>query len=145
MLRARKPEAVEKRLNGSERADVFRTTKDYSYRSTRFAGQGWVLCGDAFGFLDPIYSSGLQLAFRSGSMAADAVHDGLINNDLSAAKLGAWGPDFLKGMDRIRKLVWIRIADGYNRRALAGKHVGVPMPHAVGGERCQRRIGTERR
>jgi flavin-dependent dehydrogenase len=98
--------AVKRRIEGSERVDVFRTTKDYSYRSTRFAGDGWVLVGDAYGFLDPIYSSGLQLAFRSGSMAADAVHEGLTSGDLSGAQLGKWGPDFRKGMDRIRKLVY---------------------------------------
>jgi flavin-dependent dehydrogenase len=98
--------AVKARLEGSERVDVYRTTKDFSYRATRAAGDGWVLVGDAFGFLDPIYSSGLQLAFRSGSMAADAVIDGLKANDLSAAKLGAWATDYVAGMDRVRKLVY---------------------------------------
>lgn len=105
--------AVGRRIEGSERADVFRTTKDYSYRSTRFAGHGWVMCGDAFGFLDPIYSSGLQLAFRSGSMAADAVHQSLQSGDLSGEKLSAWGADYLKGMDRIRKLV-LAFYEGFN-------------------------------
>lgn len=105
--------AVGRRLEGSERVEPFRTTKDFSYRSTKFAGPGWVLCGDAFGFLDPIYSSGLQLAFRSGSMAADAVHEGLTTGDLSGEKLGAWGPDYLKGMDRIRRLVYA-FYDGFN-------------------------------
>ncbi|CAN5135432.1 NAD(P)/FAD-dependent oxidoreductase [soil metagenome] len=105
--------AVERRIKDSERVDVFRTTKDFSYRSTRCAGSGWVLAGDAFGFLDPIYSSGLQLAFRSGTFAADAVHDGLVNNDLSGEKLGEWGIEYLKGMDRIRKLVYA-FYDGFN-------------------------------
>jgi flavin-dependent dehydrogenase len=105
--------AVGKRLENSERVDVYRTTKDFSYRSHQCAGDGWVLAGDAFGFLDPIYSSGLQLAFRSGTYAADAVHDGLAANDLSGAKLGAWGVDYLKGMDRIRRLVYA-FYDGFN-------------------------------
>src|SRR4029079_15147212 len=65
--------AVKRRIEGSECVDVFRVQKEYSYRSTRMAGEGWVLIGDAFGFLDPIYSSGLQLAFSSGTFAADAV------------------------------------------------------------------------
>ena len=41
------------------------------------AGDGWVLVGDAFGFLDPLYSSGVLLALRSGEMAADAIVEGL--------------------------------------------------------------------
>jgi flavin-dependent dehydrogenase len=98
--------AVKRRIEGSTRVAEFRTTKDFSYRSSRFAGAGWVLVGDAFGFLDPIYSSGLQLAFRSGSMAADAVVEGLQTNDLGETQLGKWGPAFLAGMDRIRKIVY---------------------------------------
>ena len=52
-------------------------TKDYSYRAKQVAGDGWVLVGDAFGFLDPLYSSGVLLALRSGELAADAICDGL--------------------------------------------------------------------
>ncbi len=42
-------------------AQVFpvQVPRDFSYRSSRIAGDGWVLVGDAFGFLDPIYSSGV--------------------------------------------------------------------------------------
>src|SRR3954452_13977747 len=50
--------AVQKRLAGAERATGYFATKDYSYRAKEVAGEGWVLIGDAFGFLDPLYSSG---------------------------------------------------------------------------------------
>ena len=58
------------------------------------AGDGWVLVGDAFGFLDPLYSSGVLLALKSGQLAADAIVEGLAKGDTSAAQLGAWGDDF---------------------------------------------------
>ena len=64
---------------------------DYSYRSTRVAGDGWVLVGDAFGFLDPLYSSGVLLALKSGELAADAIVEGLTKGDTSAAQLGRVG------------------------------------------------------
>jgi hypothetical protein len=80
-------------------------TKDYSYRATRVAGDGWVMIGDAFGFLDPLYSSGVLLALRSGEMAADAIHEGIGKGDTSAAQLGKWGPGFNEGVDRMRRLV----------------------------------------
>jgi flavin-dependent dehydrogenase len=78
---------------------------DFSYRATRCAGDGWVLVGDAFGFLDPLYSSGVLLALRSGEMAADAIVDGLERGDTSAAQLGRWGDVFNQGVDRMRRLV----------------------------------------
>ena len=66
-------------------------TKDYSYRSKQVAGTGWVLVGDAFGFLDPLYSSGVLLALKSGELAADAIAEGLAKGDTSAAQLGQLG------------------------------------------------------
>jgi len=97
--------AVKKRVASAKRVTGFFATKDYSYRSTTCSGEGWVLVGDAFGFLDPLYSSGVLLALRSGEMASDAVVDGLERNDLSAAQLGRWGPAFGQGVDRMRRLV----------------------------------------
>ena len=64
-----------------------------------------MLVGDAFGFLDPLYSSGVLLALRSGEMAADAIVEGLAKGDTSRAQLGKWERDFVRGMDRMRRLV----------------------------------------
>src|SRR4029078_2485174 len=66
---------------------------------------GWVLVGDASGFLDPLYSSGVLLALKSGELAADAIADGLAKGDVAAAQLGRWGEMFNKGVDRMRRLV----------------------------------------
>ena len=98
-------DAVKARISGAERVAGYFATRDYSYRSTAVAGDGWVLVGDAFGFLDPLYSSGVLLALRSGEMAADAIADGLARGDTSAAQLGRWGPGFNEGVDRMRRLV----------------------------------------
>ncbi len=63
------------------------------------------MVGDAWGFLDPLYSSGVLLALQSGEMAADAIVEGLAKGDTSAAQLGKWGPAFNAGVDRMRRLV----------------------------------------
>ena len=97
--------AVKQRVEAAKRVTGYFATKDYSYRATQVAGDGWVLIGDAFGFLDPLYSSGVLLALRSGEMAADAIVEGLQKNDISAAQLGKWGPAFNEGVDRMRRLV----------------------------------------
>jgi flavin-dependent dehydrogenase len=105
--------AVQKRIAGAVRATGYFATKDYSYRSKQVAGDGWVLVGDAFGFLDPLYSSGVLLALKSGQLAADAVVEGLQKGDLSAEQLGKWGPGFVQGMDRMRRLV-CEFYDGFS-------------------------------
>src|SRR5215472_407803 len=97
--------AIKERVSAGKRATGYFATKDYSYRSKEVAGDGWVLIGDAFGFLDPLYSSGVLLALKSGELAADAIADGLGKGDLLAAQLGRWGDTFNKGVDRMRRLV----------------------------------------
>jgi flavin-dependent dehydrogenase len=51
--------------------EKFRCVKDYSYRSKRYFGNGWVICGDSAGFIDPIFSTGLQVAFNSAYALID--------------------------------------------------------------------------
>jgi len=97
--------SVKERVMMGKRATKFYATKDYTYRSSRASGDGWVLVGDAFGFLDPLYSSGVLLALRSGELAADAILEGLAKGDTSRAQLGKWEPDFVRGMNRMRRLV----------------------------------------
>lgn len=93
------------RIANATQAEGHFATRDYSYRCTKVAGDGYVLVGDAFGFLDPLYSSGVLLALKTGEMAADAIVEGLQNGDLSEAQLGKWGPSVNKGIDRMRRLV----------------------------------------
>jgi flavin-dependent dehydrogenase len=97
--------AVKRRVVNALRATGYFATKDYSYRAREVAGNGWVLIGDAFGFLDPLYSSGVLLALKSGELAADTIAEGIARGDTSAAQLGKWGPMFNKGIDRMRRLV----------------------------------------
>ena len=96
---------LQPRIAHARRAAQFFAAKEYSYRAKRAAGDGWVLVGDAFGFLDPLYSSGVLLALRSGQLAADAIIEGLAAGDTSAAQLGKWEAYFTRGMDRMRRLV----------------------------------------
>ena len=54
---------VKDRVSKATRVTGYFATKDYSYRSTQVAGDGWVLVGDAFGFLDP-----LELVWRAAGI-----------------------------------------------------------------------------
>lgn len=94
------------RMPGSQRIGPVHVLSDFSYRATRCAGEGWVLVGDAFGFLDPMYSSGVFLALKSGEMAADVINEAFDKNDLSAVQLSKWGDGLSDGMSVVRKLVY---------------------------------------
>ena len=96
---------IEQRLAGSERVGPLDVVKESSYTTERSAGDGWVFVGDAWGFVDPIYSSGVWFALKSGELAADSIVEGLRNGDTSAAQLGKWVPEFNIGTNWIRKLV----------------------------------------
>ena len=97
---------LKQRLKGAKQLLPIQTTKDFSYRASRVAGNNWVLVGDAFGFLDPVYSTGLFLALKSGEMAADTIIEAFNKNDFSEAQLGSFGPAFVEGMEAFRKLVY---------------------------------------
>jgi flavin-dependent dehydrogenase len=97
---------LQERMKGATRCGPVHVLSDFSYRATRCAGEGWVLTGDAFGFLDPMYSSGVFLALKSGEMAADAINEAFEKNDFSAQQLAKWGDELSAGMQTIRKLVY---------------------------------------
>lgn len=62
-------------MRDAERVTPVRTAADFSYRSTRLTGDRWMLAGDAAGFIDPVFSSGVFLAVLAGEQAADVLHE----------------------------------------------------------------------
>ncbi len=60
---------------GTRCSPVVRYT-NYQLRTTRGFGPGWALVGDAFGFVDPVFSSGMLLSFESAELLAQAIADG---------------------------------------------------------------------
>lgn len=65
---------MRERMARAHRLTEVHAIGDYSYRNTRLAGPRWLLAGDAAGFIDPIFSTGVFLAIHSGEQCADALH-----------------------------------------------------------------------
>ena len=105
---------LQERLQRAEPLFPVKTTKDFSYRARRMAGEGWVLVGDAFCFLDPMYSSGVYLALKSGEMAADAIAGAFAQGNFSAKQLGGFGPELVRGMEAVRKMVYAFYAKDFS-------------------------------
>jgi FADH2 O2-dependent halogenase len=72
-------------LGDAERVKPFFIEADYSYKMSRFSGPGWMLVGDAARFVDPIFSSGVSVAMRSGQFAYRAIETALTGGDEHAA------------------------------------------------------------
>lgn len=101
-----KCQPVAKRVASGERVDKIYSILDYSYRSKHNSGNGFIIIGDAYGFLDPIYSSGVLLALKMAELAADAIHDAFQHDDFSAARLGQYQAKLDRGIESMRKLVY---------------------------------------
>src|SRR5215510_6678389 len=109
-----KCEPCRRRVAGGTRVDKIYSILDYSYRSKHNAGNGFIIIGDAYGFLDPIYSSGVLLALKMAELAADAIHDAFKHYDFSGERLGQFQSKLDEGIESMRKLVYAFYNEGFS-------------------------------
>src|SRR5258706_1921519 len=102
-------------------------TSEYSHHTKHCGAEGLLLVGDAFAFLDPVFSSGVMLALKSGVMAADAVHQGIVEGDLSPGRFAEYATTLRTGVENTRKLVYAFYDPKFSFRDLTNKY-----PDAVG-------------
>ncbi|MCI4569168.1 NAD(P)/FAD-dependent oxidoreductase [Lysobacter sp. CFH 32150] len=74
------------RMQGAERVAPVHVTGNYSYTCTQMTGPGWVMVGDAYAFVDPVFSSGVYLGMNSAEHAAEVV-DGTLRDPAREAAL----------------------------------------------------------
>jgi flavin-dependent dehydrogenase len=77
---------VARRMRNAERTAKVFTRKDFSYRVSQLVGENFALVGDAAGFLDPIFSTGVMIAMTSATRVADAVVDKLERGSMRALR-----------------------------------------------------------
>jgi 2-polyprenyl-6-methoxyphenol hydroxylase-like FAD-dependent oxidoreductase len=63
------------RMTRAQRVAPVYSAGDYSYRNKQLYGDRWILAGDAAGFIDPVFSSGVFMAMMSAERAADILHE----------------------------------------------------------------------
>ena len=97
---------IKKHLAPGRQTGRYWVTGEYSYRSRYCAADGLILVGDAFAFLDPVFSSGVFLALRSGEIAGGAVDAALKTGDFSAAQFSDYVETLCRGIEAMRKLVY---------------------------------------
>ena len=97
---------IKERLSHGKGVEQYWITSEYSRHSRYCAAPGLLLVGDAFAFLDPVFSSGVMLALKSGQVAGETIHQGLVDGDLSAARFTQYGEAMRIGVENMRKLVY---------------------------------------
>ncbi len=91
--------AIAERLRDARLLAPVTGTGNYSYRAKRMAGDGYILLGDAFAFIDPIFSAGVFFAMQSAFLGADAVETCLDHPRRAARALRRFDAETRRGID----------------------------------------------
>ena len=108
-----------KRLEGAELVAEPEATGNYSYECDRCQGDNYVMVGDAYAFIDPVFSSGVMLAMNGGFLAADTVEACLREPQRAAQALKAFDREVRRGP---REFSWFiyRVTNPIMRDMLMG-------------------------
>src|SRR5262245_29251919 len=97
-------------------------TSEYSFHSRHCGCDGLLLVGDAFCFLDPVFSSGLMRALKGGGTAGDAVHQALVEQDFSAGRFASYAGYIRQGVENMRKLVYAFYDPAFSFKAVIDRY-----------------------
>lgn len=89
---------VRARLTEARLMGPVTATGNYSYASRRSHGENFLLVGDAYAFIDPVFSSGVHLALRSAFLGAEAIDTILRQPDRAASELKRFHREVTRGL-----------------------------------------------
>jgi flavin-dependent dehydrogenase len=98
------PEVIAE-MSGARRVTEVHAAGDFSFRNKRLTGERWVLAGDAAGFIDPVWSSGVFIAVLSGEKAADMLDRTLRQPQRRAVEFARYERHLGRVMDLYLKFV----------------------------------------
>jgi len=107
---AEQPNIAETMRDAQRVSQVYSAT-DFSYRNTKLVGDRWMLAGDAAGFIDPVFSSGVFLAIMSGEMCADVLDQTLTNPKRAPRLFARYERQFNYAMD-----VYVRFVNAWYKK-----------------------------
>ncbi len=97
---------IKESLSHGQQVGQYYITSEYTHHAKHCGSDGLLLVGDAFAFLDPVFSSGLMFAMKSGVLAGEEVSKGLKENDLSPSRFVKYSQELRQGVENMRKLVY---------------------------------------
>jgi flavin-dependent dehydrogenase len=109
-------------LSHGKQTGPYYITSEFSFHARHCGCEGLLLVGDAFCFLDPVFSSGLMLALKSGLMAADLVHEALKTGDFSPERFAPYATTLRQGIENMRKLVYAFYEPNFSFKKVIDKY-----------------------
>ncbi|MGU7776297.1 NAD(P)/FAD-dependent oxidoreductase, partial [Burkholderia sp. MR1-5-21] len=97
---------VAARAQGAQRVSDVYSTANYSYRAREGNGNGFLMIGDAYGFVDPMFSTGVLMAMIGGELGAEAAHVWLDDPTRGKKLAQAANQELSEAMDRISWLIY---------------------------------------
>ncbi|MDQ6940575.1 MAG: tryptophan 7-halogenase, partial [Verrucomicrobiota bacterium] len=97
-----------KQMESAERVSPVNVAADFSYRSSQLTGERWMLAGDAAGFIDPVFSSGVFLAVLGGEQCADILQEVLERSTRKRALFKRYAKSINRAMD-----VYLRFVEAW--------------------------------
>ncbi len=101
---------VSARVRGATIDSEIHSTANYSYRASSGTGEGYLMIGDAYGFVDPMFSTGVLMAMTAGELGAKSADAWLDDPARGEAMCRATNLELARAMDRIGWLIY-RIND----------------------------------
>ncbi|MEP7342310.1 MAG: ATP-binding cassette domain-containing protein [Acidobacteriota bacterium] len=94
---------LRERMRYATQLREFRLDGNSSYAMERFAGNGWLMMGDAAFFIDPLFSSGVGVAMHSAKFAAEAITEMFARDDFSETPSQAYDLKLRSGANALRE------------------------------------------
>ena len=119
-------EWIKDHLSEGEQTGEYRVTGEFSYRNRYCSIDGLVLAGDALGFLDPVFSSGVFLALKSGVMLADEIDEIIKNGEaFTSGSFDSYGKRMHASIETMRKIVYAFYDENFSFGSLVkrGEHL----------------------
>jgi len=116
-----KNEWIKDHIAQAKQTGEYRITGEFSYRNQYSSQDGLVLAGDALGFLDPVFSTGVFLALRSGELVAEATHKALEVGLPTANHYIQYGRDMTHAIETMRNVVYAFYDESFSFKDLIMK------------------------
>ena len=100
------PEMRHRMRNATLIDNMARATGNYSYQCTRMRGERYIMVGDAFAFIDPVFSSGVLLGMNSGMLGAEAVDAWLRGDAAAESRFRHFERMVLRGVETFSWFIW---------------------------------------
>lgn len=98
--------AAAERVRDAQRVARVHVTGNYAYECTRMSGPGWLLLGDAWAFVDPMFSSGVYLAMNSAERGAEAIDAALREPARERALMQRLERQLTRGLDEFKWFIY---------------------------------------